>query len=119
LKLHASMCVLLSTTVRYCWRLVTKDGVRFDRNNMEALQTVHEPQNGADLVQYVAAVNWMRSAIPNYSKSVALLQAAMAKVFESMSHRPKKMQPQCRCYTFGDQRSRRLSNIYKQLSWSQ
>jgi hypothetical protein len=23
---------------------------------MEALQTMHEPQNGADLVQYVAAV---------------------------------------------------------------
>jgi hypothetical protein len=33
---------------------------------MEALQTMQEPQNGADLVQHVAAVNWMQSAIPNY-----------------------------------------------------
>jgi hypothetical protein len=40
---------------------------------MEALQTIHEPQNGADVVQYVAAVNWMRSAIPNYSKRVTPL----------------------------------------------
>jgi hypothetical protein len=31
----------------------------------------------------------------------------------------RKLQPQCRCYTFEDQRSKRLSKIYKQLSWSQ
>jgi Reverse transcriptase (RNA-dependent DNA polymerase) len=48
LKLHASKCVLFATTVQYFVRLITKDGVRFDPNNMEALQTMQEPQNGAD-----------------------------------------------------------------------
>jgi hypothetical protein len=86
---------------------------------MEALQTMREPQNGADLAQYVAAVNWMRSAIPNYSKHVAPLQAPLAQVFEDKAAGRRKLQPQCRCYTFGDQRGIRLSNIYKQLSWSQ
>jgi hypothetical protein len=57
LKLHASKCVLFAPTVRFCGRLITKDGVRFDPKNMEALQTMQEPQSGADLVQYVAAVN--------------------------------------------------------------
>jgi hypothetical protein len=85
---------------------------------MEALQTMHEPQNGADLVQYVAAVNWMRSAIPNYSKRVAPLQAALAKVRVKAAGQ-RKLQPQCRCYNFGDQRRKRLSKIYKQLSWIQ
>jgi RNase H-like domain found in reverse transcriptase len=42
------------------------------------------------LVQYVAAVNWMRSAIPNYSKRVAPLQAALAKVIEGKSRRTNK-----------------------------
>jgi hypothetical protein len=72
------------------WKLITKDGVLFDSKNMEALQIMQEPQNGAGLVQYVAAVNWMRSAIPNYSKRVASLQAALAKVFEGNSRRTKK-----------------------------
>jgi hypothetical protein len=67
LKLHASRCVLFASTERYCGRLITLDGVRVDPKNMEALQTMQEPQNDADLVQYVAVVNWMRSAIPNYS----------------------------------------------------
>jgi hypothetical protein len=48
---------VFAITVRYCGRMITKDGVRFDPTNMEALQTIHEPQNGADLVQYVAAVH--------------------------------------------------------------
>jgi RNase H-like domain found in reverse transcriptase/Reverse transcriptase (RNA-dependent DNA polymerase) len=90
LKLHASKCVLFASTVRYCGRLITKDGVRFDPKNMESMQTMQEPQNGAHLVQYVAAVNWMRSAIPNYSSRVADLQAALAKVFEGKCRRTKK-----------------------------
>jgi Reverse transcriptase (RNA-dependent DNA polymerase) len=85
LKLHASKCVLFANTVRYCGRLITSHP-----KNMEALQTMQQPQNGADLVQYVAAVNWTRSAIPNYSKRVAPLQAALANLFEGKSRRSKK-----------------------------
>jgi Reverse transcriptase (RNA-dependent DNA polymerase) len=90
LKLRARKCMLLASTVRYWGRLITKDGVRFDPKNMEALQTMQQPQNGADLVQYVAAVNWMRSAITNYSARVAPLHASLAKVFEGKSRRTKK-----------------------------
>jgi RNase H-like domain found in reverse transcriptase len=90
LKLHASKCVLFATKVSYCGSLITKDGLPFDPKNMEALQTMQEPQNGADLVQYVAAVNWIRSAIPKYSKRVTPLQAALAKLFEGRSRRTKK-----------------------------
>jgi hypothetical protein len=73
LKPLASKCVFFTTTSRYCGRLITKNGVRFDSKNMETLQTMREPQNGADLIQYVAALNWMRSAKPNCSKPVSPL----------------------------------------------
>jgi hypothetical protein len=43
LKLHASKCVLFATTVRYCGMLITKDRVRFDPEDMEALQTMQDP----------------------------------------------------------------------------
>jgi hypothetical protein len=116
--LRQQVCVF-ATTVRHCGRLITKVGARFDPKNMETLQTSREQWNGAYLVQYIAAVNWMRSAIPNYSKRVAPLQAALAKGFEGKRRRTKKLQPQCRCYTFGDRRRKRFSKIYKQLSWNQ
>jgi hypothetical protein len=72
------------------WKVNHKYGVPFDPKNMEALQTMPKPQNGVDLVQYVAAVNWIRSAIPNYSKRVASPQVELAKLFERRSRRTKK-----------------------------
>jgi hypothetical protein len=78
MNLHARKSVLFATMVKYCGRLITKEELRFDSKDMKAPQTMREPQNGTDLVQYFAAVNWMRSAIPNYSKRVAPLQAALA-----------------------------------------
>jgi hypothetical protein len=87
LNLSASNCVYFVTMMKYCGWLITKDRVRFDPKNMEALQTMREPQNGTDLVQYVAAANWRRSAIPNYSKRVDPLKEALAKVFEGKSRR--------------------------------
>jgi hypothetical protein len=34
LKLFASKCLLFATTVKYCGRLITKDGEHFDPKNM-------------------------------------------------------------------------------------
>jgi hypothetical protein len=90
MKPYASKCVLFATILRYCGRFITKEGVRFDLKDMDALQTMCEQQNGADLVQHVAAVNWMRIAIPNYPKRVVPLQAALAKVFDSKSRMTRK-----------------------------
>jgi hypothetical protein len=75
--------------VRYCESLITKDGIYFDPKNMKVLQTMCEPQNGADLVQYVAAVNWMRSAILNDSRRIEF-QAILAKVIYGKRRRTKK-----------------------------
>jgi hypothetical protein len=55
LELPANKCMLFATKVRYSGRSITKDGVRLDSKNTEALQTIREPQNGAVLEQYVAA----------------------------------------------------------------
>jgi hypothetical protein len=76
---------------RYGGSLITKDGVRFDPQNMEAPQMMRKPQNCADLVQNVPAVDWMRSAIPNYLKRVAPLQPALAKEFVAFSDPEKRI----------------------------
>jgi hypothetical protein len=105
--------------MRYCGRLITKNGVRIDPKNMQALQTMQELQNGADLFQYVAAVNWMRSAIPNYSKRVAPLQAALAKVFEGKSRRTKTDAAAVSLLHLWEPEDQAAFKNYKQLSWSQ
>jgi hypothetical protein len=89
LNTHPSKCICFETMM-FCGRLITKDGVIFDPKNTEARQSMFEQQNGADLVQYFAAVDWMRSTVPNYSKRVDPLQAALAKVFEGKRRGTRK-----------------------------
>jgi Reverse transcriptase (RNA-dependent DNA polymerase) len=90
LKLHARKCVLFATMVRYCGCLDTKDGVRFDPKSMEARQSMCEPQNGVDLAQFSAAVNWMRSAIPNYSKRVANSSSSTSEIVHGYKPQDKE-----------------------------
>jgi hypothetical protein len=40
------------------------------------------PQNGGDLVQYVAALNWMRSSLPLFAEKVAPLHDLLAVVYK-------------------------------------
>jgi hypothetical protein len=47
---------MFASMMRFFGRLITKEGVRFDPKNMQALQTMRELQNDATLVQYVAPV---------------------------------------------------------------
>jgi hypothetical protein len=55
LFLHAAKCNLYGTEIRYCGRIITAEGVRYDLRTMSTLQHMGTPQNGGDLVQYVAA----------------------------------------------------------------
>jgi hypothetical protein len=81
IKLHASKCVLFAREMKYCGRNVSNDGVQNDPKSMAALQDMAEPQNGANVLQYISVVNWMRSAIPRFAELVASLQEVLSKVF--------------------------------------
>jgi hypothetical protein len=85
---------------------------------MEALQRMLQLQNDAGLVQYVAPINWMRSAIPNYPKRVAPLQAALAKAFDGKSRRTKKVAAAVSLLHLWGLEEQAALKDYKQLSWS-
>jgi hypothetical protein len=48
------------------------------------------PQNGGDLVQYVAALNWMRSSLPLFAVKAAPLQDLLEVVYKEAKGRTKK-----------------------------
>jgi hypothetical protein len=84
---------------------ITRNGVRADPKNMETLQVMNE-LSGVDLVLYAATVNWMRSAVPNYSKHEDPRQAALAIFLRGKAAEPRNLLPQCRSYTSRVQRSK-------------
>lgn len=90
LFLHAAKCNLYGTEVRYCGRIITAEGVRYDPRTMSTLQQMGTPQNGGDLVQYVAALNWMRSSLPLFAEKAAPLQDLLEVVYKEAKGRTKK-----------------------------
>jgi hypothetical protein len=90
LFLHAAKWDLCGTEVRYCGRIITAEGVRYDPRTMSTLQQMGTTQNGGDLVQYAAALNWMRSSIPLLAEKVAPLQDLLELVYKEAKGRTKK-----------------------------
>jgi hypothetical protein len=48
------------------------------------------PQNGGDLVQYVAALNWMRSSLQLFAEKAAQLQDLLEAVYKEAKGSIKK-----------------------------
>jgi RNase H-like domain found in reverse transcriptase len=90
LFLHAAKCDLYGTEVRYCGRIITAECVQYDPRTISTLQQMGTPQNGGDPVQYVAALNWMRSSLPLYAEKVAPLQDLLEVLYKEAKGRTKK-----------------------------
>jgi hypothetical protein len=57
---------------------------------MSSLQQMDTPQNGGDLVQYVAALNWMRSSLPLSAENAAPRQDLLEVMYKESKGRTKK-----------------------------
>jgi hypothetical protein len=90
LFLRAAKCNLYGTEVRNCGRIIAAEGARYYPRTMSTLQHMGTPQNGGDLVQYVAALNWMRSSLPLFAEKEAPLQDLLEEVYQESKGRTKK-----------------------------
>jgi hypothetical protein len=52
--------------VRWCGRLISAAGSKFDPRRIEGILKMSPPSTGADLQQFLCALNWMRTAIPAF-----------------------------------------------------
>jgi hypothetical protein len=89
LKLHPGKCVLFSKMVRWCGRLISFNGVRFDPRRVQALHDMVLPLTGADLQQFVCALNWMRTSIPSFATIIYPLQELLEEVYSHAGKRTK------------------------------
>jgi hypothetical protein len=52
LKLHPGKCTLFSVELRWCGRILSKDGARFDPRRVQGLLDMASPSTGADIKQF-------------------------------------------------------------------
>lgn len=89
LRLHPEKCIIFTRRVRWCGRIIDGNGVTFDPRNLNGLQQMQSPTTGAQLQQFVCALQWVKSAVPNFSALTAPLHYFMEKVYTHSSSRKK------------------------------
>jgi RNase H-like domain found in reverse transcriptase/Reverse transcriptase (RNA-dependent DNA polymerase) len=90
IKLHARKCVLFTKTARWCGRLISGNGVKFDPARLQGLLYMPCPTSGADLQQFMCALNWIRSSMPMYNALVSPLSLFLETVYAAAGARTKK-----------------------------
>lgn len=63
LKFHPSKCVLYGTRIRRCGCLIAMNGKRVHPSRTDGIRMVREPCTGAQLQQFVCAMQWMQFVI--------------------------------------------------------
>ena len=82
-KLKPQKCELYAKQLTWCGRTISEAGVGIATEYQQTLLGIPEPNNAAELQQFLAATNWIRGMIPQYSRITLPLQnvlnAALAK----------------------------------------
>lgn len=90
LILHPNNCVLFSKEIRWCGRLLSASGIRFDPRRLEALITMQPSTTGGHLQQIICALQWVRQDIPSFNHTILRLQDVLDKVYEHAKARTKR-----------------------------
>lgn len=90
LKIHAEKTELFLREARFCGRVLSRDGLKFDPRHFESLLQMQSPKMGGDLQQLLCATNWMRTSIPTYAETIAPLHNLMEKVYQNVGSRTKR-----------------------------
>jgi hypothetical protein len=83
LKIHPVKCSLYATKLRWCVRLLSATGVCFDPRRVQGLRDMETPSTGAELQQFVCALNWMRNSLPMFAQLIGTLQEILERVYQA------------------------------------
>ena len=75
LMLHPEKCCFFATSIRWCGQLLSSAGVMFYPHRIDGIQKMQPPTTGANLQQFFCALQWVKTAIPNFTALVEPLPA--------------------------------------------
>ena len=70
-------------------KIISEDGVSPDPEKTQILLDMSRPETAADLMQFVCAMNWLRSSLPDYTRVMAPLSNLLERLLASTPKRNK------------------------------
>ena len=101
MKLHPGKCCLFATHVRWCGRLVSAHGIRYDPKWLEGILNIEPPTTGAHLQQFLCALQWVNNGITQFSELVNPLHDFMEQFYDRADKRTKRAVSRYQLTAFG------------------
>lgn len=90
LFLSAKKCVFFTKAVRWCGRVISKDGIKMDPSRVSALQELDLPQTAGELCQFINCLRWMSNSIPQFAERSAPLVEVLEEAYKKSGRRTKR-----------------------------
>ena len=90
MKLNPSKGEYFTKEVTWCGRVISASGITHDPERIQGLVDLTAPTTAGDLQQFLGAVGWMRSNIPEFAKLTEPLRACLERACTLAGARTKK-----------------------------
>ena len=90
LLVSAKKSTLFTTTVKWCGRVIDKNGTRMDPRHLDGLLNSAEPETADEVSQFVNCAQWMSSNIPEFAARIKPLRDLVERAYEQAGRRTSK-----------------------------
>jgi hypothetical protein len=90
LVLSVKKCELGGSKVKWCGRVVSREGVKMEARSVAAFMEMSTPKTAGDLSTFYHALTWMSEALVRWSEISAPLKKLLDAIIESVNSTDKK-----------------------------
>ena len=90
LFLSAKKCEFFAKNIRWCGRIISKDGYCMDPRNAEALRDLQLPTTADELCEFVHCCRWMSVGIPDFQALVEPLVLVLNEAHKQSGRKTKR-----------------------------
>ena len=87
----AHKCTFFETSITWCGKMYSQWQVKHDPERLTGLATMRRPETAAELMQFLQAVNWLRTSLPRMAEVVYPLRVFLEKHLAGAKHRTKRV----------------------------
>jgi len=90
LYLSAVKSVFFATSIKWCGRIISGDGYKFDPTRISALREMEEPKTAAELGEFIYCCRWMSNSISYFAARISSLTDLLEEAYRRSGKRTKR-----------------------------
>jgi hypothetical protein len=81
LAINQQKSIFIAKEVKFVGRLISRNGIRFDPKDLQAVHDLPPPENAKELQHFLAAANFFRMALPDFARIASPLTNYLNEIF--------------------------------------